>query len=79
IEAAVKGADIVLHVGGLVSPMADSLPPEVVTRVNVGGARNIVRAIQTVGDPKSTRLVYIGTVAQTGSRNAPIHWGRTGD
>lgn len=79
IEAAVKGADIVLHVGGLVSPLADSLPPEVVTQVNVGGARNIVRAIQAVGDPKTTRLIYIGTVAQTGSRNAPIHWGRTGD
>lgn len=79
IEAAVKGADIVLHVGGLVSPLADNLPPEVVTRVNVGGARNIVAAIHAVGDPQSTRLVYIGTVAQTGSRNAPIHWGRTGD
>lgn len=75
----VKGADIVLHVGGLVSPLADRLPKEVVTAVNVGGACNIVHAIQTVGDPRTTRLVYIGTVAETGSRNAPIHWGRTGD
>lgn len=79
IEAAVKGTDVVLHVGGLVSPLADNLPPEVVTKVNVGGARNIVRAIHAVGDPATTRLVYIGTIAQTGSRNAPIHWGRTGD
>lgn len=79
IEAGVRGADVVLHVGGLVSPLADNLPPDVVTRVNVGGATNIVNAIHAVGDPRRTRLVYIGTVAETGSRNAPIHWGRTGD
>ena len=79
IETGVRGADIVLHVGGLVSPVADNMPREIVTAVNVGGARNIVDAIKHVGDPDRTRLVYIGTVAQTGSRNAPIHWGRTGD
>lgn len=79
IRQGVKGADIVLHVGGLVSPLADRLPADVVTAVNVGGARNIVDAIRTMGDIERTRLVYIGTVAETGSRNAPIHWGRTGD
>lgn len=79
IETGVRGADVVLHVGGLVSPLADHLPPATVSAVNVGGARNIVAAIKRVGDPDRTRLVYIGTVAQTGSRNAPIHWGRTGD
>lgn len=79
VREAVRGADIVLHVGGLVSPLADRLPPATVTAVNVGGARNIVNAIHEVGDPRTTRLVYIGTVAQTGSRNPDIHWGRTGD
>ncbi len=79
IAAGVRGADVVLHVGGLVSPVADNMPPDIVTAVNVGGARNIVDAIRQVGDVERTRLVYIGTVAQTGSRNAPIHWGRTGD
>jgi len=79
IRDGVAGADVVLHVGGLVSPLADRMPPEVVTRVNVGGARNIVDAIHAVGDPRTTRLIYIGTVAETGSRNAPIHWGRAGD
>ena len=31
--------------------------------------------------PNSDRIkvVYIGSVAQTGHRNAPVHWGRTGD
>lgn len=79
VEEGVRGADIVLHVGGLVSPAADHMPPEVVTAVNVGGADNIVQSIHRAGSPDTTRLVYIGTVAQTGSRNAPIHWGRTGD
>lgn len=79
VREAVRGAEMVLHVGGLVSPLADNLPPETVTAVNLGGARNIVDAIHAVGNPQQTRLVYIGTVAQTGSRNAPIHWGRTGD
>lgn len=79
IEAGVRGADIVLHVGGLVSPLADNLPAEQVAAVNVGGARNIVAAIKAAGAADRTRLVYIGTVAQTGSRNPPIHWGRAGD
>ena len=78
VLAGVTGADHVLHIGGLVSPMADHVP-ELTMRVNVGGARNIVRAIKAQADPDRVALVYIGTVAQTGHRNAPIHWGRTGD
>ena len=74
----VKGADYVLHVGGLVSPLADTMP-ELTMKVNVGGAKNIVRAIQSQPDPDQIKLVYIGTVAQTGNRPAPIHWGRVGD
>jgi len=75
---AVTGSDWVLHVGGLVSPLADRFP-DLTQRVNVGGAANIVRAIQAQPDPDRVKLVYIGTVAQTGSRMPPIHWGRTGD
>lgn len=79
IHAGVKGADTILHIAALVSPLADRLPASLVTQVNVGGTQNIVDAIHAVGDPLNTRLVYIGSIAQTGSRNAPIHWGRTGD
>jgi len=75
---AVTGSDWVLHVGGLVSPLADRFP-DLTQRVNVGGAANIVRAIQAQPDPDRVKLVYIGTVAQTGSGMPPIHWGRTGD
>ncbi|MBU6393061.1 MAG: NAD(P)-dependent oxidoreductase [Sphingomonadales bacterium] len=78
IARGVTGADQVLHIGGLVSPLADHVP-ELTMKVNVGGARNIVEAIKAAGQTEATSLVYIGTVAQTGHRNAPVHWGRTGD
>jgi nucleoside-diphosphate-sugar epimerase len=74
----VTGADYVLHVGGLVSPLADT-QPELTMRVNVGAAQNIVRAIHAQPKPDRIHLVYIGTVAQTGNRPVPIHWGRIGD
>lgn len=74
----VTGADYVLHVGGMVSPAADYLPA-LTTKVNIGAAQNIVRAIQAQPNRDEIKLVYIGTVAQTGNRNPPLHWGRTGD
>lgn len=74
----VKGADVVLHVGGMVSPAAD-YHPERTLEVNVTAVKNIIKAIKAQPDPNSIKLVYIGTVAETGGRNAPIHWGRTGD
>jgi nucleoside-diphosphate-sugar epimerase len=74
----VKGADYVLHVGGMVSPAADYLP-KLTTQVNVGAVKNIIKAIKEQPNPDDIKLVYIGTVAETGDRNPPIHWGRTGD
>ena len=77
VLAGLSGADYVLHVGGMVSPYAD-LFPDLAMRVNVGGARNIGSAIKAQDSPDQIRLVYIGSVAQTGSRMPPIHWGRVG-
>ena len=74
----VTGSDYVLHVGGMVSPMAD-YHPELTMKVNVGAIQNIIKAIKAQPDPNAIKLVYIGSVAQTGDRNAPLHWGRTGD
>jgi len=78
VLACVTGADYVLHVGAVVSPLADHFP-ELATKVNIGSAKNIVRAIKAQPEPDRIKLVYIGTVAQTGNRPAPLHWGRTGD
>ncbi len=74
----VAHADIVLHVGGMVSPRADHHPQETM-RVNVTAAENIVRAVKSRPDADRVQVVYIGSVAQTGHRCPPIHWGRTGD
>ncbi|MED4229042.1 NAD(P)-dependent oxidoreductase [Neobacillus cucumis] len=74
----VQEADYVLHIGGMVSPAADYLP-KLTTQVNLGAVRNIIKAIKNQPNPDEIKLVYIGTVAETGDRNPPIHWGRTGD
>ena len=72
----VSGSDIVLHVGGMVSPQAD-YRPKATYRTNITAATNIRDAIlQQEHQPK---LVYIGSVAQMGDRREPLHWGRTGD
>ncbi|WP_018751940.1 NAD-dependent epimerase/dehydratase family protein [Paenibacillus sanguinis] len=74
----VTGADYVLHVGGMVSPAAD-YKPKLTTKVNIGAVENILKAIKAQPEPDHIKLVYIGTIAMTGDRNPPIHWGRTGD
>lgn len=76
VLASVTGADVVPHTGAVVSPFAD---PELTRAVNVGGARNIVRAIRSPPEPDAVRLLTIGTVAQSADRNPPHHWGRVGD
>ncbi len=74
----VTGADIVLHVGGMVSPKADYYPDKTL-KVNVTAAENVVRAILAQPNADDLKAVYIGSVAQTSDRQAPLHWGRTGD
>lgn len=78
VERALGDADIVLHMGGLVSPMADRYP-EKTMKVNVEGTRNVVDAVLKRPDAAHVRFVYIGSVAQMPSRMEPNHWGRTGD
>ncbi len=74
----VTGADYVLHVGGLVSPAADYYPKKTLF-TNITAMENIIKAVKAQPDPDNVKVVYIGTVAQTGDRNYPTHWGRTGD
>ncbi len=73
-----EGADYVLHVGGMVSPAAD-YSPVLTAKVNLGAVRNIIKAIKAQPNRDEIKLIYIGTNAETGDRNPPIHWGRTGD
>ncbi|GAB3305948.1 NAD-dependent epimerase/dehydratase family protein [Pseudoclavibacter terrae] len=78
VERCVRGADIVLHIGAVVSPFADE-HPELAHQVNTGSIRNIVRAVKAQPDPSRIAVVGVGTVAETGDRNPPHHWGRVGD
>ncbi len=74
----VKGADYVLHVGGMVSPAADYYP-EKTLKVNVGSAENVVKAILAQPDRDEIKAVYVGSVAQYGDRSVPNHWGSVED
>lgn len=74
----ITGSDYVLHVGGMVSPHADPFPWETLD-VNVGGMKNICKAVLSQKNKDDIKVVYIGSVAETGGRNYPYHYGRTGD
>lgn len=81
LREGIEGADIVLHVGGMVSPMAEHYP-EKTLRVNIGSMRLITKIIKEMEEREGDRsigLVYIGSVSQYGSHLPPDHWGKTGD
>lgn len=78
VESCVAGADVVAHLGALVSPYADDHRQETM-RVNVGGAQNIIAAVKARRDPADVGVIMIGSVAEFGDRNPPLHWGRVGD
>lgn len=74
----VTGSDYVLHIGGMVSPSADYKPYST-RKFNVGAAENICKAILAQPNKDDIKACYIGSVAETGDRNYPTHWGRCGD
>ena len=74
----VTGADYVLHIGAMVSPMADDHPKETLY-TNIGSTLNIIKAIKAQPDPDKVHFAYVGTVAMTGHRADPIQFGRVGD
>ena len=78
VENCVKGVDIVLHIAAFVSPAADYYPKKAMQN-NYGSTKNIIDIIKSLGQADTTKFVYIGTVAETGDRMPPIHWGRVGD
>lgn len=74
----VEGVDLILHVAALVSPVAD-YHPELAMKVNYGSMKNLIQAIREQDRMDTVKLVSIGTIAETGDRMPPIHWGRVGD
>ena len=78
ISRGISDADIVLHVGGMVSPAADRMP-ELTWKVNTGSMRLIADAVRSRPGSEEVAVVYIGSVSQYGPRSEPFHWGRAGD
>lgn len=81
IRTGVESADIVLHVGGMVSPMAEHYP-EKTLKVNVGSMAliaDVVKEIEAVDKNREVKVVYIGSVSQYGNHLPPHHWGKVGD
>ena len=78
VEKCVQDADFVLHIGAMVSPMADKYPEETL-KVNLGSTLHIINTIKKQDNADEIGLVYIGTVGMTGCRRDPVHWGRVGD
>ena len=74
----VKGSDYIFHIGGMVSPQCDT-KPYLTLKTNITAVENITKAILEQENKDNIKLVYIGSVAETGDRNYPRHWGRTGD
>ena len=78
VEDCVRRSDLCLHIAALVSPQAD-YDPAGAMKNNLGSTRNIIEAVKRQGKADTYKFVYIGTVAETGDRMPPIHWGRVGD
>ncbi|MBU3875048.1 FAD-dependent oxidoreductase [Faecalicatena sp. AGMB00832] len=78
LKRCVDGADYVLHIAAMVSPMSDEFP-EKTLYTNIGSTLKLIKAIREQPDPDKVHFAYVGTVAETGGRTDPIHWGRVGD
>lgn len=78
VSKCVELSDMCLHIAAFVSPWADEQPKKAMEN-NYGSTRNIIEAAKEQGRADSYKFVYIGTVAETGDRMPPIHWGRVGD
>ena len=79
VAKAVEHADWVLDAMACISPFADYYP-DIAKKVNVGGIQNIIKAIESQPNgSEHIKLIYTGTVAETGDRLKQIHYGRVGD
>ena len=67
VLAAMDQIDVVLHVGGIIPPLADSLP-DLAEAVNVGGTEHILRAMHAQTVPP--RIVFTSSISVYGDRRA---------
>ncbi len=78
ILEAVRDADWILCPMAFIAPAADH-NPEMSKAVNTTAIENVIRAIYELGRENQIKLIYVGSVAETGDRLQSIHMGRVGD
>lgn len=78
VSECIRLSDLCLHIAAFVSPQADYYPEKAMHN-NYGSTKNLIDSIIEQGKKDTYKFVYIGTVAETGDRMPPIHWGRVGD
>lgn len=65
VKKAVKGVDVILHVAGIIPPLADE-NPNLAREVNVGGTRNLVTA--AMNEDVLPKFVFTSSVSVYGDR-----------
>jgi nucleoside-diphosphate-sugar epimerase len=65
VTRAVSGVDTVIHLGAVIPPLADRLP-ELTEAVNVGGTKNLIRALLT--KVKDARIIFASSISVYGDR-----------
>lgn len=78
VERAIRGVDVVLHLGAVIPPLAD-IKLELAQKVNLTSIQNLIKAVRALPEPGAVAVVGVGSVAETGDRPPPHHWGRVGD
>ena len=76
VVKAVKGVDLIIHLAGIVSPLADHYP-ELAFDVNTIGTAFLAGAAKE--SIKNPIFIHAGSVAQYGDRSYPNHWIKVGD
>ncbi|PIE97408.1 MAG: epimerase [Treponema sp.] len=75
-QKAVSDVQYVLHLAGVIPPLADYYPDSAYAS-NFLGTKNLVSAAEAVSP--SVKFVYFGSVAEYGNRTFKHPWGRVGD
>jgi nucleoside-diphosphate-sugar epimerase len=65
VKKAVKEQDAIIHTAAIIPPLADE-KPDFAKEVNVGGTKNILKAIQE--QERRIKLIYISSIAVYGDR-----------
>lgn len=64
-EKAVNDIDIIIHLAAIIPPLADRLP-ELAEEVNIGGTKNIIKAIKNQNN--KPKLIFTSSIAVYGDR-----------